>query len=65
MTPRFLDWAIGLSTVPFTDLGKMGGEGELAKKGPVVIFVKSGSTLNISQPKNITPSKAESQKAWN
>lgn len=51
MMPRFLDWAVRLSTVPFTDLGKMGREGELAKKRQVVIFVISGSTLNISQPK--------------
>ena len=45
MMPRFLVWAIRLSTVPFTDLGKMGGDGESAKKRQVVIFVISGSII--------------------
>lgn len=58
MTPRFPDWAIGLSMVPFTDLGKIkgrGGEG-LAKKG--VSFYLCGICVypTYCTTKNITPS---------
>lgn len=58
--PRFLDWAVRLSTVPFTDLGKMGRDGELAKKRQVVIFVIIWVHPEHFTTKNLTPSKAES-----